>query len=84
MALIIVSHCAWENQRSSRRENKGSSQSQQWQAPHWVPWASLSPVIPTPQSKRNSSPEAGDGGKIKHMQIAQIIAQITTKDTVKE
>lgn len=36
------------------------------------------------KKKRNSSPEAGDGGKIKHMQIAQIIAQITTKDTVKE
>ena len=36
------------------------------------------------KKKRNSSPEAGDGGKIKHMQIAQIIAQITTKHTVKE
>ena len=36
------------------------------------------------KKKRNSSPEAGDGGKIKHMQIAQIIAQITTKDPVKE
>lgn len=36
------------------------------------------------KKKRNSSPEAGDGGKIKHMQIAQIVAQITTKDTIKE
>ena len=67
-----------------RRENNGSSQSQQWQAPHWVQWASLSSVIATPQSKRNSSPEAGDGGEIKHMQIAKIIPQTTTKDTVKE
>lgn len=49
-----------------------------------MPWASLSSVTATPQSKGNSALEAGDGGKIKHMQIAQIIAQTTTKDTVKE
>lgn len=66
------------------KENKGSSWSQQWQASHWVPWAPLSSVIATPQSKGNSAPEAGDGGKIKPMQIAQIIAQTTTEDTVKE
>ena len=83
MALIIVSHCAWKNQRSAKKE-KGSSQSQQWQATHWEPWASLSSVTATPQSKGNSALEAGDGGKIKHTQIAQMIAQTTTKDTVKE
>lgn len=84
MAFIIVSHRAWENQRSGRKENKGSSWSQQWQASHRVPWAPLSSVTATPQSKGNSAQETGDGGKIKHTQIAQIIAQTITGDTVKE
>lgn len=34
--------------------------------------------------KGNSARKTGDGEKIKHMQIAQIIVQTTTKDTVKE
>lgn len=84
MAFIIVSHSAWENQGSVRKENKGSSQSQQWQTFYRVPGAPLSCVLATLQSKANSALEPRDGGKIKHTQIAQITAQTTTGDAVKE
>lgn len=63
MAFIIVSNCAWENQRSVGKENKGSSQSPQWQAPHWVSGTPLPSVTATPQSEGNTQ-EAGDGGEI--------------------
>ena len=84
MAFIIVSNCAWEDQRSVGRENKGSSRSQQWRAPHWASGTPLPSATAAPQSEGNSTLEARDGGKIKHMQTAQIIAQMTTEDTVKE
>lgn len=84
MTFIIVFHRAWESQRSVRKENKGSSQTQQWQTPHRVPGAPLSCVLATPQSKRNSALELGDGGEIKHIQIAEIAAQTTAEDAVKE
>lgn len=45
------------------------------------------PVISTPQSKEKKKEivlQKQEMEEIKHMQIAQIVAQITTKDTIKE
>lgn len=76
MAFIIFSHCAWENQKSVRKKKKtkAAARISNDRHPTPVPGAPFSSVIATPQSKGNSALGAGDGGKIKHAQIVQILA----------
>lgn len=59
------SQCQRKPEEYKERKNKGSSWSQQWQTPHWVPKAPLSSVIASLQSKEIVLGKTGDGEKNK-------------------
>lgn len=57
-----------------KKKTKAAARISNDRHPTPVPGAPFSSVIATPQSKGNSALGAGDGGKIKHAQIVQILA----------